>query len=59
VVEREIPAESWLHGETRVELSVPVRSPVTRVEIDAASEFPDSDRSNNVWCRAGYEPTPF
>jgi hypothetical protein len=51
VLEREIPAESWLHGETRVELSVPTRSPVTRVEIDAAGVFPDIDRSNNVWER--------
>ena len=51
VVEREIPAESWLHGETRVELSVPMRSPVVRVEIDAAGAFPDIDRTNNVWVR--------
>jgi len=51
VLEREIPAESWLHGETRVELSVPVRSPVTHVEIDATGAFPDIDRSNNVWER--------
>ena len=51
VLEREIPAESWLHGETKVELSIPVSSPVTRVEIDAAEVFPDIDRSNNVWVR--------
>ncbi len=51
VLEREIPAESWLHGETKVELSIPVKSTVTRVEIDAAGVFPDIDRSNNVWER--------
>jgi aminopeptidase N len=51
VLEREIPAESWLKGERRVELSIPARSPVTRVEIDAAGVFPDIDRSNNVWVR--------
>ncbi len=51
VLEREIPAESWLLGETKVELSIPVRSPVLRVEIDAAGAFPDIDRSNNVWER--------
>lgn len=50
-LEREIPAESWLKGETRVDLSIPVTSPVTRVEIDAAGVFPDIDRSNNVWVR--------
>ncbi len=27
------------------------RSPVTRVEIDAAGDFPDIDRSNQVWPR--------
>jgi hypothetical protein len=51
VLEREIPAESWLKGETKVELSIPVGSPVTRVEIDAAGVFPDIDRTNNVWER--------
>jgi hypothetical protein len=51
VLEREIPAESWLHGETRIELSIPTPSPVMRVEIDAARVFPDIDRSNNVWER--------
>jgi len=49
VLEREIPAESWLHGERKVELSIPVRSPVVRVEIDADHVFPDINRANNVW----------
>lgn len=53
VLEREIAAEAWLHGETRVELSIPAQSPVTRVVIDEAEEFPDIDRSNNVWVREG------
>ena len=51
VLKREIPVESWLHGTTIVELSIPVRSLVSRVEIDAAHVFPDIDRSNNVWER--------
>ncbi len=53
VLEREIAAEAWLRGETRVELSIPGQSPVTRVVIDEAEEFPDIDRSNNVWERRG------
>jgi hypothetical protein len=45
----EVPVEVWLRGETRAEISVPGQEPVVRVEIDAANEFPDIDRRNNIW----------
>ncbi len=48
---REVPAETWLSGATRAEVFVPGGSPVVRVEIDAAQEFPDVDRTNDVWIR--------
>ena len=41
--------ETWLAGRRRLE--VPVEGRVVRVEIDAALDFPDIDRSNNVWPR--------
>lgn len=47
----EVPVETWLEGKTTAELMVPSESPVVRVEIDAAHEFPDTDRTNNVWDR--------
>jgi hypothetical protein len=45
----EVPVEVWLSGETRAEISVPGQEAVVRVEIDAANEFPDIDRRNNIW----------
>ncbi len=46
-----LPVDVWLQGQTQA--SVLVKSParVTRVEIDPAQDFPDIDRSNNVWTR--------
>jgi hypothetical protein len=49
IIEREVPVEHWLSGETRAEVSVANGSPVVRVEIDAGYLFPDVDRENNVW----------
>jgi hypothetical protein len=48
---REIPVDVWLTGATTAELVVPGAPAVTRVEIDAARVFPDTDRANNVWPR--------
>lgn len=46
-VAREIPVENWFGGvETN---AVTVGGAISRVEIDAADEFPDADRENNVW----------
>jgi hypothetical protein len=50
-LEREIPVEHWLAGNTRGEIAVPRGSPVVRVEIDARQKFPDIQRDNNVWER--------
>jgi hypothetical protein len=47
----EVPVDTWLSGATTAELVVSTVSPVVRVEIDAQQEFPDIDRSNNVWDR--------
>ena len=48
-VAREIPVENWFGGvETN---TVVVSGAVSRVEIDAAHEFPDADRENDVWDR--------
>lgn len=52
VSQHEVPVEVWLSGETRAEITVPGQEPVVRVEIDAANEFPDIDRENNVWERS-------
>ncbi|UCC83638.1 MAG: M1 family metallopeptidase [Gemmatimonadota bacterium] len=49
ILEREVPVEHWLSGQTRAELSVANGSPVVKVEIDAEYHFPDIDRGNNVW----------
>jgi hypothetical protein len=46
---REIPVESWLKGATSVTVAVPAQPRVVRVEIDAHRDFPDINRSNNVW----------
>jgi len=45
---QEIPVEAWLDGSTTAKVQV-TGSEVVKVEIDAASAFPDIDRSNNVW----------
>jgi len=49
-IEREVPVEHWLAGNTRYEIAVG-RERVTRVEIDPAGYAPDVDRGNNLWPR--------
>jgi hypothetical protein len=46
---RQIPVDAWLTG--RRSTSITVGGTVTRVEIDRAMNFPDVDRTNNVWPR--------
>jgi hypothetical protein len=43
---REVPVEVWLNGARRARVTVP--GTVTRVEIDAAHDFPDANRADNV-----------
>ena len=46
----DVSVEHWLAGNTSATVTVPSAG-VTRVEIDAARHFPDTDRSNNIWPR--------
>ena len=46
-----IGVEDWLAGERTTSITVRVPSPVVRVEIDPGEDFPDTDRTNNVWTR--------
>ncbi len=52
VVERTVPADTWLRGDTEVEVVLPASmGEVVRVEIDPGRRFPDADRSNNLWIK--------
>ena len=46
-IERTIPVDPWLAG--RRQTSIEVECAVESVTIDAALDYPDADRSNNVW----------
>ena len=49
-VDRDIPVDVWLEGRTSTTTTLPVGdAAVERVEIDAAHNFPDVNRENNVW----------
>lgn len=49
-IERRIPVDVWLSG--RRDVFIPVQyTNIRSIEIDAAYNFPDIDRSNNVWYR--------
>jgi peptidase M1-like protein len=51
-VERDtLPAEVWLQGDRRRVIKVAREPGVRSIEIDAEKEFPDLDRSNQVWPR--------
>lgn len=43
------PMSAWYTGQTRIVTGHAVSGPVARVELDAAHNYPDVDRSNNVW----------
>jgi len=51
VIEREVPVEHWLAGESMAEVTVANGAAVVSVEIDAERAFPDVNRQNNVWER--------
>ncbi len=46
-----VPVTVWYDGRARTTPSHEVSGRVTRVELDAAHDFPDVDRANNVWPR--------
>jgi hypothetical protein len=45
-----VAVDHWLAGNRQATVTVESAN-VTRVEIDAAQQFPDVDRGNNVWRR--------
>jgi hypothetical protein len=49
-IERDVPVEHWLAGHRQATITVSAAN-LTRVEIDAAQEFPDVNRQDNVWRR--------
>ena len=46
-----VPAEAWLGGDRRRTIRIAREPAVRSVEIDAEKDFPDLDRSNQVWPR--------
>jgi hypothetical protein len=46
-----VPAEAWLGGDRRRTIRIAREPTVRSVEIDAEKDFPDLDRSNQVWPR--------
>jgi hypothetical protein len=48
---RTIPADVWFSGERRHAIRIPRQPAVKSIEIDTARDFPDLDRSNQVWPR--------
>lgn len=49
----ELPVEPWVEGRANQLATVELAESVRRIEIDPERLFPDADRSNNVWERAG------
>ncbi|MCA1803288.1 MAG: M1 family metallopeptidase [Rhodothermaceae bacterium] len=49
-IERRIPVDVWLSGRRDVFIPIP-HTNIRSIEIDAAFNFPDINRSNNVWYR--------
>jgi len=47
-----VPVERWLAGARSATLRA-TGGPVTRVQLDAAGIYPDTDRSNDLWPRGG------
>jgi hypothetical protein len=46
-----VRAEAWLDGERRRTVRIAATPAVRSIEIDPDREFPDVDRSNQVWPR--------
>ena len=46
-----LPAEAWLEGDRRRTVRVAREPTVRSIEIDAEKDFPDLDRTNQVWPR--------
>lgn len=50
-VTREVPVDTWLAGARTATVTVPAGAAITRVELDAARAYPETDRANNIWSR--------
>jgi aminopeptidase N len=46
---REIPVDEWLRGGVETSVEVDASPAITKVEIDPERDYPDIDRSDNVW----------
>jgi hypothetical protein len=46
-----VPAEAWLGGDRHQSVRIAREPAVRNIEIDADKDFPDLDRSNQVWPR--------
>jgi hypothetical protein len=46
-----VPVDVWFQGEKKVTVALAVPKDFTRLEIDPAQRFPDTDRSNQTWPR--------
>jgi hypothetical protein len=46
-----LPVDVWLQGERRRNVRIPRDPGVKAIEIDPDRDFPDLDRSNQVWPR--------
>lgn len=54
VLDREIPVDRWLAGDTTVEIRIPAAAgAVVGVLVDPRGILPDVDRQNNRWGRPG------
>ena len=51
VQEVNVPADVWFGGERRRTIRVPRNPGIKSIEIDPKKDFPDIDRSNQVWPR--------
>ncbi|MGM0586990.1 MAG: M1 family metallopeptidase [Bacteroidota bacterium] len=48
-ISKKVPVQRWLNGYRDATLTVQTDSPVVNVEIDASGNYPDTDRTNNIW----------
>ena len=51
VQQLDVPADVWFSGERRRTIRVPRNAGIKSIEIDPKRDFPDIDRSNQVWPR--------
>jgi len=47
----EVPLQVFLDGSRVARFRVPAKPAIVRVELDPEHEYPDADRSNDVWVR--------